>query len=250
MPGAETMGMQAFAIDLQFLVHASYIFAAAAFLVREILWLRCLAVLASLCIAATAFLAPDGPLWGTIAWDIAFIAINTGHILYLIYERTRLRLSDDEGSLKATTFAALGVLLTLRLLRRGTWRDYPAGAVLATQGEPLSRLRAVSSGEAAVKAEGRGEIARIRQGHFIGEIAFLTGASATATVIAATPLRCIEWDGGALAGLLERNSELRAGLYAAMGADLAAKIAGQNRAWGAAELAGPPSAVIDSPATS
>ena len=69
---------------------------------------------------------------------------------------------------------------TLRLLRRGAWRDYPDGAVLVREGQSLTRLRAICSGEAVVSAAGRGEIARIRQGHFVGEIAFLTGSAATA----------------------------------------------------------------------
>ena len=83
----------------QLLIHAGFLLTACAFLVREILWLRVLAILANLSVAAAVYRSGADANWIIIAWATAFVLINAGHSAWLLYERHLARLSDDERRL-------------------------------------------------------------------------------------------------------------------------------------------------------
>ncbi len=227
MISMEIMDARGFNAVVQLFIHASYIFAALAFLVREILWLRALAMLSNAAIAIAIYFSPLGVMWDVFAWNVLFIVINGVHSLILLKERASRRLTPDERKVKDTTFFAIEPVLARKLIRAGNWRDLPSGNILVKEGRSLGRVLAVAEGEASVTVADR-EIARIRPGHFVGEIGFITDRPASATVTADGPLRCLEWDRTRLDQLLARHSDLRAAMYSAMGTDLASKIAGQK----------------------
>jgi hypothetical protein len=211
----------------EFLVHAGYILTATAFLLRDILWLRLLAIAANLCVGLAAYFAGMDPHWVVVAWAAAFVAINLGHSSWLIYERYLQRLSDEEQRLYDCCFQALDPVSVRKLLRRGEWIDFAAQDCLAHQGIHLDRLLLVSSGEAAVLLGGR-SVARLAPGKFVGEISFLSGDLTTAMVVATEPTRCLAWNKERLERLLAREPELLNVFHAAVGKDLAAKIAHHN----------------------
>ena len=62
----------------------------------------------------------------------------------------------------------------------------------------------------------------------MGEIGFLSEEPATANVVAATPLRCLTWKAAELRRFLARHPEVRTVFHAAVGKDLAEKIAAHN----------------------
>ncbi|MEM7173621.1 MAG: cyclic nucleotide-binding domain-containing protein [Pseudomonadota bacterium] len=229
MISMEMMDARGFNAYVQLFIHGSYVFAALAFLVREILWLRILAICANASIATAIYFNPLGTMWDIFAWNMLFIAINGIHSAILIVERSKRRLTSDEQKLKDSTFLAIDPVLARKLMRAGKWRDLPTGNTLASEGRSLSRVLAIAEGEACVEVEDK-EIARIRQGHFVGEMGFITRSQATATVRADGPMRCLEWDVPDLEKLLARNSDMRAAMYSAMGTDLASKIAGRKLA--------------------
>lgn len=209
------------------LVHASYLLTAVAFLLRDILGLRVLAILAHLCIAAAAFRAGMGPNWPIVAWAMAFVAINLGHSAWLVYERHLIRLTEDERRLYETAFQKLDAVSVRKLLRRGSWKTVEDQACLARQGVHLEQLQLIGSSQAAVLLGGR-IVARLTTGNFVGEIAFLNGEPATATVVATSPLKCLVWKKDDLERLFTRRPELQQVFHAAVGRDLAGKIASHN----------------------
>ncbi len=115
----------------------------------------------------------------------------------------------------------------LKLLRRGEWIDFAPQDSLARQGIHLDRLLLVSSGEAAVPLGGK-IVARRASGKFVGEISYLSGDISTAMVVATEPTRCLAWKKERLERLLAREPELVNVFYAAVGKDLAAKVAHHN----------------------
>lgn len=211
----------------QILIHLGFGLGALAFLVRDILWLRLLAIGANLCVGFAAYRSPAGPVWEVVGWSSAFVAINSVHSIWLLYERHLMRFTAEEKALKDSAFQAVDPAFVKKLFRRGQWVDFEPQDCLARQGVHLDRLILVSEGEAAV-CLGGAVVAKLGQGKFVGEISILTGEQATATVLAAEKLRCMVWKKDALKRIEARRPELYAAFYAAIGKDLATKIAGHN----------------------
>jgi len=211
----------------EILIHAAYILTAAAFLLRDILWLRLLAIAANLCAGLAAYRMGMDPHWAVVAWAALIVAINLSHSCWLIYERYLQRLSDEEQGLYDCCFQALDRVSVRKLLRRGEWVDFAPQENLARQGIHLDRLLLISSGEAAVLLGGK-IVARLAPGKFVGEISFLSGDISTAMVVATEPVRCLAWNKAQLEKLLARRPELVNVFYAAVGKDLATKVAHHN----------------------
>jgi hypothetical protein len=211
----------------EILIHAGYVLTAAAFLLRDILWLRLLAIAANVCVGLAAYRAGMDPHWVVVAWAVLFVAINLGHSCWLIYERYLQRLTDEEQSLYDCCFQALDRVSVRKLLRHGEWIDFAAKDCLARQGIHLDRLLLLSTGEAAVLLGGK-IVARLKTGKFVGEISFLSGDISTAMVVATEPVRCLAWKKEPLERLLARQPDLVNVFYAAVGKDLAAKVAHHN----------------------
>lgn len=219
------------------LIHASFLLIGCAFLFRNILWLRVLAILSNLCVLAAAYRAGMGPNWIIVAWAAAFVAINAGHTTWLLYERYFTRLTEEEKRLFETAFQELDPVSVRKLLRLGTWQQIEDRATLVWQGVHLDRLQLIAEGEACVLLGGR-IAARLKVGRFVGEIAYLSGEPATATVTANSPVKCMVWEKQDLERACKRRPELLQVLQAAVGRDLAGKIASHNLA--ASEAGGGP----------
>jgi CRP-like cAMP-binding protein len=77
-----------------------------------------------------------------------------------------------------------------RLLRSTEEYAYPEGAVFVKEGARSEQLFVLLEGSARVVRRGR-TVARLYGGDFFGEISLLDGLPRTATVVAATPVRCL-----------------------------------------------------------
>ena len=211
----------------ELLIHAGYLLTAAAFLLRDILLLRLLAIAANLCVGLAAYRAGMDPHWPVVAWAALFVAINFGHSSWLIYERYLERLTGDEKALYDRCFQSLDRVAARKLMRRGEWIEFAAEDCLARQGVHLDRLLLIASGEAAVLLGGK-IVARLKPGTFVGEISFLSGDISTAMVVATQAGRCLAWRKAPLEHLLARRPALLNVFHAAVGKDLAAKVACHN----------------------
>jgi hypothetical protein len=205
-------------------INAAFLVASCGFLARDVLHLRVLAMLAYAGLLYGVAVRPAWPGAPHFWWYLGFVVINAGHSAWLIWERSRTHLSPEEERLWAESFAALDRLLVRRLLRRGEWRAVAPGDVLAREGEVPERLLVLARGAADVTLGGSA-VARLREGQFVGELAFLTGEPATATVVAARPSHVLAWPRQALRDWLDDQPQLRSVLYAAIGHDVADKIA-------------------------
>ena len=99
-----------------------------------------------------------------------------------------------------------------------------AADVLAEEGEMPEPVVVLASGVATVSLNDV-RVARISRGEFVGEIAFLDGRPATATVVAAEPSRALVWPRDKLARWVQRDAKMHTAMYAAMGQNLAQKMA-------------------------
>jgi CRP-like cAMP-binding protein len=84
-------------------------------------------------------------------------------------------------------------------------------------------LKLLYNGEVVVERDGA-EIVRARDGAMIGEISFIRGGAATATVSAAKPCRYVSWSGDELRKFLQRYPSMDVAMKHVFSVDLMCKL--------------------------
>jgi hypothetical protein len=207
----------------EFAGHFASILTTLAYLVKDILWLRFLSILA--CVAGIIFnySVPATPLWTVIYWNIIFIVINCAQIAIIIKERRGVEFTDEEKELYETLFKSFAPFEFMKLLRIGKWLEAKKDQVLAIEHEPLNSVMLIYNGLVSVETKGK-SLAQLKDGSFIGEISFITGGKATASVRAVEPTRYISWPKDELRHLLNRNPSMRFAMQSVFSSDLTKKL--------------------------
>ena len=207
--------------------HLAILLTAISFYLKDILLLRFLAIVSALVGIGYNYFLPVGPLWLPIFWLGVFTAINLWRIVSILTERNSIRFNEDEQELYETVFKDFSPVEFMKLMRIAEWRDGAEGSVFASEGETVDGLRLLFSGEVSV-ARGGNEIGRARDGALIGEMSFIQGGNASATVTASVPCRYVFWPEEALRGLLRRNPNIDVAMKHVFSLDLTRKLTGSN----------------------
>src|SRR6476646_7406355 len=178
-----------------------------AYLLRDILWLRFLTILSCFAGIVFGYLVKDGPLWTYIGWNIVFTIINVVQIAIIIWERTGIRFTEAEKELHETLFKKFAPFEFMKLMRIAEWRQVALGEIVTTEGQQLDEVMLIYNGLLAVEVKGEKK-AELQDGHFIGEVSFISGGAATATVRAIEPTRYIAWPRKEIDRLLARNPSM------------------------------------------
>lgn len=169
---------------------------------------------------------PDIPLWGAITSSILIAVANLIGFFRVIQGRMKFGIPDQQMRI----FAAMGGLRPgefRRLMKLGEIVDAPDPATLTIEGETPSHLYFVVSGDLFVhKGEAR---FAIPADNFIGEISFVLGCNASATVTMPTGGVYIRWERGRLRRAMSRSFELERAVDAMLSRDMAAKVAASIR---------------------
>lgn len=208
---------------LDFIGHASFLITALSFALRDMMALRIFAVLSGAIGIAYNYLIPAGPLWLVIFWLTVFIAINLVRIVGIVLERRAIDFTDEEAELRDTVFPNFSPVEFKKLIRIGQWQQIDAGEVLTEQGQVIGGLKLLYNGEVRVERDGA-EIGTARDGAMIGEISFIQGGPATATVVSTKPCRFISWPGEELRRLLTRNPAMDVAMKHVFSVDLMRKL--------------------------
>jgi hypothetical protein len=205
--------------------HVSYAIVAVSYWLTNIFWLRVTAVVGlALEIVYFRMAGGDGLHVG-IGWDVVFILINLWQIYRLVAQRRALASLAEVDMLRQGPFAGLESGRLAQLLAAGSWQDFPADARLTVEGEPVGHLILICRGRAAVEA-GSERIATLHGGAFVGEMAFLSGNPASATVTVEEPIHAFVFDVAKLSALARSNDAIAGDVHRAVGRDLARKLAG------------------------
>ena len=111
----------------------------------------------------------------------------------------------------------------MKLMNLGNWHKSSEGELLAVENEPLQDVKLIYNGEVEVERQQK-VVASLRDGTFIGEISFLQGSSATATVRTKRPTRYIVWPADELKKLLKRNPTMDTAMSTVFQLDLTKKL--------------------------
>ena len=206
--------------------HLSYILIAVSYWLTDIFWLRVVAVV-GLSLEIVYFLMSGGDLRTGIGWDLVFILINLYHLYRLVQDRLRLRLPEKGRELLRKALTGLDDAKIARLLGAGALCDLPAGTALAEENQTLDKLYFLCEGRVAVTIGGRA-VSQLKEGNFVGEVAFLTERPATATVVAETAARALAFDSDTLKRFFKNETEVAGLIYQLIGRELAHKIKVSN----------------------
>jgi hypothetical protein len=209
--------------------NACYVILAASYLVGSMIWLRALAVVSLGCEGVYFYFAADIPLWVGLSWTIVFVAINLLQLAVLARHAIRVRKSRDERMLRTGMFAGLDLASLGRLMRAGAWRDLPTGSVLTREGEAVDDVYLLVRGAAQVATGGR-TVAVLQPGSFAGEMSFLSGQPASATVTTIEHSRVFAIAQHELRRLMGKNRQMRGVLQERFSADLVMKLRGATHA--------------------
>lgn len=206
--------------------HIAYAFLALSYILTNIFWLRVAAVI-SMFLEIVYFYFSGGNLITGIAWTVLFIAINFFQLALLLRDRMSLRLPEKEGPLLRDALAGLDDAQISRLLKAADWKDCVAGDVLTRQDAPVDSLYFLCSGRASVAVDGT-FVTSLEKGSFIGEIAYLTGNPATATVTIEETSRLLAFSKMRIAKVVSADEQISGIVYQLLGRDLANKMRRTN----------------------
>lgn len=203
--------------------HTSFLLTALSFYVRDMVSLRVLAIGSGIVGVAYNYFLPAGPLWLVIFWLSVFVLINITRIVGIILERREVAFSEEEAELHETQFKNFSPVEFMKLLRIAEWRDANSGDVLATEGASVGGLKLLYNGEVSIK-KGQQEVGKAHDGAMIGEMSFLKGGHANATVTATSPCRYLYWSGDELKKMLQRNPSMDLAMRHVFSLDLLRKL--------------------------
>jgi predicted signal transduction protein with EAL and GGDEF domain len=205
------------------LIHLANLLLLGCYLVRDILLLRAAAVVASGCFIAY-FLMLETPNLEAAAWNVVYVVVNAVQIALLVRERMRGPLTPAEAALRERIFPWMPAHKFATLVRMATpARIDPGDGALLERGHPVASLWLVEDGELEVVVDGR-RVATCIPGDFIGEMAFIDHAAASATVRACTPSSMLAWDAERLRAMLGAEPEIQRGFHAALGTNMSQKL--------------------------
>lgn len=203
--------------------HGASILTGIAYLVKDILWLRALTVLACIAGIIYNYTVPYVPLWVVIYWNLLFLAINLVQIVIIMKERREVSFSEEEQELYETLFKNFAPFEFMKLLRIGEWLEAKQDQVLAIEKKQLDDVMLIYNGLVKVEADGQ-TLAQLKDGSFIGEMSFITGGDATATVRAIEPTRYLSWSKADLKKLFNRNPSMLFAMQTVLSTDLTKKL--------------------------
>jgi CRP-like cAMP-binding protein len=206
--------------------HIAYLLLGISYFLTSMYWLRVLAIFGLLC-EILYFSMTGGNMFAGIAWSVIFILINAYQLYWLILEKLSLRLPEKEGPLLREALAGLDDAQISRLLRAAEWKDYQHGETLTRQDAPVDALYFLCSGRANVEVN-KSLVTYLEKGSFVGEIAYLTGNPATATVVVDEPARILKFSKMRMAKVTAADPQINGIIYQLLGRDLAIKMRRAN----------------------
>lgn len=203
-------------------IHVANVLYLLSYSVKDMLWLRCLTVIAALCLLPYYYVQLV-PLTAAIAWNLLFIGINLIQIVILLRERRPVTLTCDQQRLYELAFGSVTPREFLKLLEIAHWEEATDGQIIVRKGEDIDRMMMIHSGSASIRCNEQ-KVAELRPGQFVGEMSFITGDQTCADVVASETLRYVSWSKDSLRCLLEQRPQLKVALQYAIGIDLVGKL--------------------------
>lgn len=214
-------------LSIGLLVYIAFLLDLLGFLARDELWWRSLMLGASAFYLVYYYAVTDVPLWDALYTNGFLALVNLAMIVVVIVERTTFSMSTETANLYRA-FPMLTPGQFRRLLRAAHFSRHDEPVQLTSEGHRPDHLWFLVDGQLDLSKAGQAAV--IEGPQFVGEIAYLTGDPASATVTARAGAQTLRWTPAALDRLIRRSPNLQAGLVAHFNLDLARKVAASQPA--------------------
>lgn len=205
--------------------HFTYALLILSMLMRRMVWLRALAVASGLTkIVYRAFFVID-PV--SVLWETVFVLVNVIQLLIIWYYEYRHRFSNEQAHFAESMPANVERRAIRKMLGFSRLVEVAEGQAITIEGQPVKDLVYIASGVAKVETAGR-VVAVCGPGDYIGELSFLTGATATATTTAAKPVKLLAFDQAKLHQAIESDAGIRRAMEAGLNRNLVGKLVRSN----------------------
>jgi len=210
-------------IKIEYVGHAAYTLGILSFVLKDMLWLRLITIVAaSLCVFYN-YAAPATPMWVPIYWNSALVGINVIQVAIIFYERRDIVLDEKEKWLYTNVFSNFTPIDFKRLMGAASWKSSQGGETIILEGQEDSDLILITNGKCEVSLP-HGAVAELLNGDFVGEMSFLSGKAASATVSAREKVDYIAWDRNKINKLFKKSPALQTAIRTSMSHQLTEKI--------------------------
>jgi Cyclic nucleotide-binding domain len=203
------------------LFHVSNLMAFLAFLLRDQLQLRLLMAVSLFLQGLYYYVIPGGPFFDPLFWKIVSFLANVLMIVLVFGGRLDFGIPSDLRGLydKISVLTPGQFRKLIKIATRTVASDQP----LLQEGQRPDKLHFLLKGNASIT---KGQSSHtMAPGVFLGEIAFLNGAAASATVRLGENSECVTWPSHALKSMMQRDKALDIAMRGIFNHDLAAKVA-------------------------
>jgi CRP-like cAMP-binding protein len=205
--------------------HLNYMLVILSVSMSSMRWLRVFAICSGMVgVFYYGFLISDNI---SAAWEGIFAAVNAVQLAIVLLAGRRRKFSEDEELFIRTVMPTLEGNLRARVLKLARWQTREPEAVLVEEGQAKPQLVFIASGAASVEKSGT-LVGVCGPGDFLGEMSFLTGRPASATVRVANEIRCCVFDPGVLKALTQKNPGIRQALEFSFNRNLVGKLERMN----------------------
>ncbi len=180
------------------------------FLFRDILFLRLINMVGQLVYIAGALIAGtyNPGMKVIIFFSLGSCFIHIKESVRIIRQRMPVELPLKIIKIYRQNFQMMTTQEFLKMYQLSSTTTYQKGVEIAVQGELLSKLKMIKQGRVQIIKD-RDVVTSLGAGFFIGEMSFLQGGAANATVVVASnEAEFIEWDRSVLDKLKVQNPEL------------------------------------------
>ena len=210
------------------LLNCAYTVWLAAFIAKDIVWLRLLTVAGNFIVLPYYLYFFEFPLWNPIVWVALYTIINLVMLIIIYLESRPVKLSDAEQKIYDLIFKSIEPRVFKKLIDHGSWEELQPEVKLVTRDSELESLMLVIEGEAEVVLK-NGEHLIIPTGGFIGEQSFITGGKTSADVTTGKESTTIlRWNSQNLRKYLADKVVLKDTLDLILTSDLIFKLRGMN----------------------
>ena len=162
-------------------------------------------------------------------WNSALLLVNLVLLLQFMRSNAAVRFTGDEEPMLQALLKGLPRARARHFLDQGFWLTGKVGEALIRQGEPVTHLFYIASGEAVVTSDGK-PVGRCHAGDLIGEVTVLSGETASATVTLETAARMWCAPAQTLRLYLDAHHDVRHAVEQSFSAALRHKLQEMNRA--------------------
>ncbi|MDW6024720.1 cyclic nucleotide-binding domain-containing protein [Mesorhizobium sp. BAC0120] len=207
--------------------HLNYILVILSVSMSSMRWLRIFAMASGIVgVFYYGYLVSDGI---SAMWEFIFASVNAVQLAIMAVAGRRKSMNEDEALFIETVMPTLEGNLRARMLKMARWQTCEPGHVLMEEGQLAPQLVFIARGAASVEKGGK-IVGVCGPGDFLGEMSFLTGRPASATVRVANEVRCCVYDPAPLKALTQKNPGIRQALEFSFNRNLVGKLERMNEA--------------------